>query len=162
MEILIDNSKVMPITGSLMVDRAKLMELVDQLRLGIPQEIKAAEEVLLQKDQIMNNALVDARKAKAKAEDEFSKKLTQSEHQRKAEQILADAQERAARIVQMAEAEAQNRRTEADAYALRSLRALEMEVNNISGSVRKGIDMLAGSALAATAMSGLGDYSDQD
>ena len=153
MEILIDNSKVMPITGSLMVDKSKLIELVDQLRLGIPQEVRAAEEVLSQKDQIMNNAMADARRAKAKAEDEFSKKLTQSELQRKADQILEDAQERAARILHLAEAEAESRRTEADAYALRSLRALEREVNSISGSVRKGIDMLAGSTLAGTAMS---------
>jgi cell division septum initiation protein DivIVA len=153
LEILIDNSKVMPITGSLMVDKSKLIELVDQLRLGIPQEVRAAEEVLSQKDQIMNNAMADARRAKAKAEDEFSKKLTQSELQRKADQILEDAQERAARILNLAEAEAESRRTEADAYALRSLRALEREVNSISGSVRKGIDMLAGSTLAGTAMS---------
>ncbi len=144
----------MPFTGSLMMDKAKLIELVDQLRLGIPQEFKAAEEVLSQKDQIMNNAMADARRAKAKAEDEFSKKLTQSELQRRADQTLEEAQERASRILQLAEAEAQSRRTEADAYALRSLRSLEREVNSISGSVRKGIDMLAGSALGAAVSNG--------
>ena len=162
MEILIDNSKVMPITGSLMVDKSKLIELVDQLRLGIPQEVRAAEEVLPQKEQIMNNAMAHARRAKAKAEDEFSKKLTQSELQRKADQILEDAHERAARILHLAEAEAESRRTEADAYALRSLRALEREVNSISGSVRKGIDMLAGSTLAGAAMSNGNGYMNED
>lgn len=151
MEILINNSKVMPITGSLMMDKAKLIELVDQLRLGIPQEVRAAEEVLSQKEQIMNVAMADARRAKAKAEDDFSKQLTDSEQQRRAEQILQDAQERASRILQLAEAEAESRRTEADAYALRTLRSLEREINGISGSVRKGIDMLAGSTLASAA-----------
>ena len=151
MEILISNSKAMPITGKLMVDKDKLTELVDQLRLGVPQEVKAAEEVLSQKEQIMNLAMADARRAKAKAEDEFSQQLTQSEQQRRAEEILEEAQDRASRILQMAEAEAQNRRTEADAYALRTLRSLEREINGISGSVRKGIDMLAGSTLTGTA-----------
>ncbi len=150
LELLIENSKVMPITGNLMVDRARLVELVDQLRLGIPQEVKAASELLNQKDQIMTNAMADAKRAKARAEEEFTRQLNQTEQSRKAEQILADAQERASRILQLAEAEAQSRRTEADAYALRSLRALEREVSNINGSVRKGIDMLAGSSLAAT------------
>ena len=162
MEVLIENSKVVPITGSLMVDRAKLVELVDQLRLGIPQEVKAASEVLSHKDEIMNNAIADARRAKAKAEDEFTKKLTQTEQHRRADQILADAQERASRILQMAEAEAQSRRAEADAYALRSLRALEREVNSIGGSVRKGIDMLAGSSLAAAATANSGSYAEDD
>ena len=146
-------------TGNLIVDKSKLTELVDQLRLGVPQEIRAAEEVLHQKEQIMSVAMADAKRAKAKAEDEFSRQLTQSEQQRRAEEILEDAQDRASRILQMAEAEAQNRRTEADAYALRTLRSLEKEVNSIGGSVRKGIDMLAGSTLAGTAASsnGFGD-----
>ena len=162
LEILINNSKVMPITGSLMMDKDKLMELVDQLRLGVPQEVKAAEEVLSQKEQIMNLAMADARRAKAKAEDEFSKQLTQSEQQRRAEELLEDAQERASRILQLAESEAQSRRTEADAYALRTLRSLEREVNSISGSVRKGIDMLAGSTLASAAVAGSDAYGDDD
>ena len=160
MEILINNSKVMPITGSLMMDKAKLIELVDQLRLGIPQEVRAAEEVLSQKEQLINVAMADARRAKAKAEDEFSKQLTESEQQRRAEEILQDAQERASRILQMAEAEAESRRTEADAYALRTLRSLEREINGISGSVRKGIDMLAGSTLASAAMANSNGNSD--
>ena len=160
MEILINNSKVMPITGKLMVDRETLIELVDQLRLGVPQELKAAEEVLSQKEQIMNLAMADARRAKAKAEDEFSQQLTQSEQQRRAEEMLEEAQNRASRILQMAEAEAQNRRTEADAYALRTLRSLEREVNGISGSVRKGIDMLAGTTLAGTVAAG--SFADDD
>ncbi len=160
MEILINNSKVMPITGSLMMDKARLIELVDQLRLGVPQEVRAAEEVLSQKEQIMNVAMADARRAKAKAEDEFSKQLTDSEQHRRAEEILHDAQERASRILQMAEAEAESRRTEADAYALRTLRSLEREINGIGGSVRKGIDMLAGSTLASAAMANNNGNSD--
>ena len=161
-EILINSSKVMPITGSLIMDKDKLIELVDQLRLGVPQEVKAAEEVLQQKEQIMNLAMADARRAKAKAEDEFSRQLTESEQQRRAQEILEDAEERASRILQLAEAEAQSRRTEADAYALRTLRSLEREVNGISGSVRKGIDMLAGSTLAGSAMAGSNGYGDDD
>lgn len=144
----------MPITGALLMDKAKLVELVDQMRLGIPQEVKAAEEMLSQKDQIMNNALADARRARAKSEDEFRDRLTQSEFQRRGDQLVSEAEQKAARILQQADAEAQSRRTEADAYALRSLRALEQEVNSISGSVRKGIDMLAGSALVGAPISG--------
>ena len=158
LEILINNSKTMPMTGNLIVDKARLVELVDQLRLGVPQEIRAAEEVLSQKEQIMNVAMADAKRAKAKAEDEFSRQLTQSEQHRLAEEILEQAQERASRMLQLAESEAQNRRTEADAYALRTLRSLEKEINSIGGSVRKGIDMLAGSTLAgAVSSNGFGD-----
>jgi len=36
-----------------------------------------------------------------------------------------------------------SRKTEADAYALRSLRAMEIELGKLTGSVRKGIEILA-------------------
>ena len=46
-------------------------------------------------------------------------------------------------MLQQSEAEALSRKTEADAYALRSLRNMEVELGKLSGSVRKGIEVLA-------------------
>jgi vacuolar-type H+-ATPase subunit I/STV1 len=149
LETLINTSKVMPVNGSLLMDKKKIMELVDQLRLAIPQEMKLADEVLAQKDQIINNAMVEARRAKVKAEDEFKEKLSQNELRKRAEEILREAEHRANKIIEQAQAEAQAKRTEADAYALRSLRAFERELNTLNGSVRKGIDLLAGNALVS-------------
>ncbi len=154
METLIATSKGMPMGGAILVDKKKIMELLDQLRLGIPQEVKAAEEVLAQKDQIINNATLDARRAKVKAEDDFREKLSQNEIHKKAEEALREAEARASRIIEQAEAESQARRTEADAYALRCLRAFERELNTLNGSVRKGIDLLAGNALVGTINNG--------
>ena len=136
--------------GSLLMDKKKVMELVDQLRLAIPQEMKLADEVLAQKDQIINNAMVEARRAKVKAEDEFKEKLSQNELRKRAGEILREAEHRANKIIEQAQAEAQAKRTEADAYALRSLRAFERELNTLNGSVRKGIDLLAGNALVSS------------
>jgi len=148
METLINTSKTVPVTGNLMVDKKKMMELVDQLRLAIPQEVKAAEEVLNRKDLILNQAVTEARRAKTKADEEFRERMDKSEvlthAQKRAEDMLADAEHRATKMLQQAEAESQSRRIEADAFALQSLRALERELNSLSGSVRKGIDLLAG------------------
>ncbi len=154
METLINTSKSVPVTGSVLVDKKMLLELLDHLRLGIPQEVKSAEEVLAQKDQIINNAMLDTRRAKVKAEDEFREKLAQNEVHKRAEETLREAEQRASRIVEQAEAESQARRTEADAYALRCLRAFERELSTLNGSVRKGIDLLAGNALVGSLGSG--------
>ncbi len=150
METLINTSKSVPVTGSVIIDKKKIQELLDQLRLGIPQEVKSAEEVLAQKDQIINNAMLDARRAKVKAEDDLREKLAQNEVHKRAEEALREAEQRASRILEQAEAEAQARRTEADAYALRCLRAFERELSTLNGSVRKGIDLLAGNALVGS------------
>jgi regulator of protease activity HflC (stomatin/prohibitin superfamily) len=152
----------MPVSGSILMDKKKIMELVDQLRLAIPQEVKLADEVLAQKDQIINNAMLEVRRAKTKAEDEFKEKLNQNELRKRAEEILREAEHRANKIIEQAQAEAQAKRTEADAYALRSLRAFERELLTLNGSVRKGIDLLAGSALVSGGVIDLSPVGEND
>ena len=147
METLLDTSKAVPVSGNVLIDKKKIMELVDQLRLAIPQEVKAAAEVLSQKDHIINQANLDARRTKAQAEDDYRERLDQNEitelAQKRAEETLSEAEERANRIIKQTETDAKSRLVDADAYALRSLRALERQLNNITESVRKGIAMLA-------------------
>ena len=147
METLVETSKAVPVGGNILVDRKKIIELVDQLRLTIPEEVRAAEDLLSQKDQILNIAQNDARRTKSLAEDELRDRLRQSEVVTQAEAKAADtvreAEERITRMLQQSEAEAMSRRTEADAYALRSLRSMETELDKLVGSVRKGIEVLA-------------------
>ena len=137
----------MPVSGNILVDRKKVMELVDQLRLTIPEEIRSAEDVLSQKDQILNTAQNDARRTKSMAEDELRERLNSNElvthAEARAAETVRDAEERITRMLQQSEAEALSRKTEADAYALRSLRAMEVELGKLTGSVRKGIEVLA-------------------
>ena len=129
METLLDTSKAVPVSGNVLVDKKKIMELVDQLRLAIPQEVKAAVEVLSQKDHIINQANLDARRTKAQAEDDYRERLDQNEitelAQKRATETLSEAEERANRIIKQTENDAKSRLVDADAYALRSLRALE-------------------------------------
>ena len=147
METLVETSKAVPVSGNILIDRKKVMELVDQLRLTIPEEVRAAEDVLSQKDQILNIAQNDARRTKSTAEDELRDRLKTSEivtlAEGKAAEAVREAEERITRMLQQSEAEAQSRRTEADAYALRSLRSMEAELDKLVGSVRKGIQVLA-------------------
>ena len=147
METLVETSKSVPVSGSILVDGKKVMELVDQLRLTIPEEIRTAEDVLSQKDQILNTAANDARRTKSMAEDELRDRLNNNEVVTQAEtraaETIRDAEERITRMLEQSEAEAISRKTEADAYALRSLRTMEIELGKLAGSVRKGIEVLA-------------------
>lgn len=117
------------------------------MRLTIPEEIRSAEDVLSQKDQILNTAQNDARRTKSMAEDELRERLNSNElvthAEARAAETVRDAEERITRMLQQSEAEALSRKTEADAYALRSLRAMEVELGKLTGSVRKGIEVLA-------------------
>ena len=92
----------MPVSGNILVDRKKIMELVDQLRLTIPEEIRSAEDVLSQKDQILNTAANDARRTKSLAEDELRDRLNSNE-------LVIQAEARAAETVRDAEELVQQR-----------------------------------------------------
>ncbi len=134
-----------------MVDKTKLNELVAQLRMAIPQEVHRAEEMLSRKDDIMSSAVSKAHQTRQQMEQDFRSRLGEHELGRKAEDMLREAEVKYKRIIEHAEQEAENRRNQADAYALRTLRDLERDLNAATGSIRKGIDVLAGSALAASA-----------
>ena len=148
LETLITTSKTVPVSGNIILDKKKAMELVDQMRLSIPQEVKAAEEVLAEKDQIVNQAMLEARRTKTNAEQEYHQRMDQNDlvlsAEARAQETLRDAEQRATRMLAQSEAESSSRRSDADAYALRSLRTLEQEITAIAGSIRKGIDLLAG------------------
>lgn len=150
-ELLVESSKSVPLSSNVMVDKAKINELVAQLRMAVPQEVRRAEEMLSRKDDIIASAVSEANQARQSMEQEFRTRLSEHELGRKAEEMLRDAETRARRIVDQAEQEAENRRNQADAYALRTLRDLERELTTATGSIRKGIDVLAGSALNAAA-----------
>ena len=150
-----ESSKSVPLSNNVMVDRSKIGELVAQLRVAVPQEIRSAEEMLSRKDDIMSSAVSEANQARQRLEQDFRTRLGEHELGRKAEEMLREAEVAAHRMIDEAEREAENRRNQADAYALRTLRDLERELTTATGSVRKGIDMLAGSTLAASASSGI-------
>lgn len=147
-----ESSKSVPLSSNVMVDKQKLSELVAQLRMVVPQEIARAEEMLSRKDDIMSSAVSEAHHARQQLESEFRGRLSDHELGRKAEEMLREAEAKSRRIVQQAEQEAESRRNHADAYALRTLRSLERDLGAAAGSVRKGIDVLAGSTLAASAL----------
>ena len=137
------------------------MELVDQLRLTVPKEIRAAEEVLSQRDHIVNLAQTDARRTKAQAEDDYRERVDKHDILMQAEQraanLLRDAEDRSRRMLEQAEQQSEANRSDADAYALRSLRTLEQELNTITSAVRRGIDVLSGPAAATLTTQYFGD-----
>lgn len=128
------------------MDSKKIMELVDQMRLAVPQDVKSAQEILLKKDSIINQAHAEARRIKASAEEEFRARLDQNElvkaARRRSDEMVEEAQRKAHRIMEQAESDARTRRTEADAYALQTLRRLEKELTTLLTTVRRGLEVL--------------------
>ena len=146
LDALVSTSRKMPATRSRLVDAEKVMELVEQLRLSIPQDIRAAQEIIEKKDAILNQSQLDARRVRNEAEEEFRIRLNQNDlmeaARHKAEDLVEEAERKSNRLVEQSEAESRNTRAETDTYIVQSLRSLEHEMTNVLATVRNGLDSL--------------------
>ena len=146
LEALVDTSRRVPTTRARLVDADKVMELVEQLRLVVPQDIRSAQEVIEKKDNILNQAQMDARRTRNEAEEEYSARVDQNEivlaARKISEQTVSEVERKASRMTEQAELEARTSRSDADAYVAQTLRNLENELTRILSSVRKGLESL--------------------
>ena len=152
LDALVNTSGKMPATRNRIVDGEKIMELVEQLRLAIPQDVRAAQEVIERKDAILNQAQVDARRIRGEAEEEFRARLDQNEllvtARRQAQDLVDEAKGRASKATDQAGVESRNSRAEADAYCVQALRNLEREMTSVLSAVRNGLDSLGATVRA--------------
>ncbi|MQF68815.1 hypothetical protein FIM12_00555 [SAR202 cluster bacterium AD-804-J14_MRT_500m] len=148
LEALISTSLKMPGTQRTLLDANKVQELMDQLRLSVPQDVKAAQEILAKKDDILNQADGDRRRIKAQAEEEFRSRLNDTEVVRealkKSTEMLGEAERKASKTTGQADVEARTKIAEADSYAAKTLRNLERQLTSNLTSIRNGISVLSG------------------
>jgi hypothetical protein len=135
LEELFDESRPIWFTHSVMIDEDKILDLIDQMRVSIPEEIKKSQQLLAQSDRIIAKAKEEATNIVSMSKDK-SDELVQHDA------IVLAAQARADQIIAQARNEAENIRREADMYSLDSLTRLEMEIDRSLNQVRNGIQVL--------------------
>jgi len=135
LEELFDESRPIWFTHSVMIDEDKILDLIDQMRVSIPEEIKKSQQLLAQSDRIIAKAKEDAANIVSMSKEK-SDELIQHDA------IVLAAQARADQIIAQARNEAENIRKDADSYSLESLTRLEMEIDRTLNQVRNGIQVL--------------------
>lgn len=147
----------LPIGTGVVLDRRRLLDLIDQLRAAVPAEVREAQEVINQKADVLARADEEVALRLARSDEEIERRVSDSEVTKsaevRAEQIIAQAQSEAERLLEEAQKQADAKRAEgerlsseqmdeADRYALEMLRKLEQQLDAFMGSVRTGIDTL--------------------
>lgn len=148
----VNASRRMPIGGGVVVDRRRMIELIEQLRLAIPANIKQARSILERGEQAIAEAEAAAARIVAEAEQEAAARVGQSAvvraAQERAHQIELEAEERARRMLATAQADAERQLAEAaeraraqeadaDRYARAVLDGLEQRVLAFLASIRE-------------------------
>jgi F0F1-type ATP synthase membrane subunit b/b' len=144
LEELIDEGRHVWLTKMTMIDEERALEIIDQMRISIPEEVDKASRVLNQRDRILAQANEEAARiidlAREKAETLIQR-----------DAITQSAQNRAANIIEQARQEAEQMRADADNYVLEVLREFENHLVKTLSIVRNGISKIVQDRDAARA-----------
>jgi len=132
LEELFNQSKAIPLTRNVMVDEDRMLDIIDQMRIAIPEEVKKAQQLLGQRDRVLAQAQEEANRTIEIARQKADQLVTR-------DMILQEAQRRSEQLLTQARSEADGIRNDADDYVIESLNQLQAELERIANQVRNGI-----------------------
>jgi len=153
LENLIASSPRIPLTNQIRIKEIDILNIVDQMRTSIPDEIKQARRVIQEKERILAQAQADASTLLARAREETERAMNREGLLRTAEarsqELVQQAEEHSRAVVRQAEAQNEQLKTDADTYVAETLRnlkdhlaSIEMDISRTILSVEKGLESL--------------------
>jgi F0F1-type ATP synthase membrane subunit b/b' len=124
LEDLVREAKSMPLSSSALMNRDEVLELIDQMKDSLPDEIKQARWIVKDREELFAKARRDA---EAMVEQARQEQLRLASH----EEVVKRANQEAERIVQEAEDDARRLRLEAEDYVDAKLAQLEGALQKI-------------------------------
>jgi hypothetical protein len=158
LEEMVAESRRMPVGGGVILDRRKLLELIDQMRVAVPPAVREAQEILQAREEVLQAAELQARQMRVDAQVQVNEMVKDHAVTRAAEergrQVLGEAKKRSEEMLDETERQAalrleEVRRTaeaqmgEADRYALELLQRLDAQLGAFSGSIRDSINLIS-------------------
>ena len=147
LEELFNESRAIPFTHNVVVDEEKMLDLIDQMRVAIPEEMKKAQQVMTQRDRILAQAQEEANRTLALAREKGEELLEKDSIVQSAQTF---AEQKAMDII----SEADQSRVEADQYVIDTLTHLELELERYLNQVRNGIQTVKETRAEITVESG--------
>jgi vacuolar-type H+-ATPase subunit H len=131
LETLVNSGTRVPLTSRAIVDEQEFLDIIDQLRVAVPEELRQAKRVSQDRDRVISQAQSEADRLIESAREQAMLLLQE-------DQKVRDALEYAARITADATQEAEEIKRGADAYATEILDGLENELMKLLATVRRG------------------------
>jgi len=132
LEALLNQGWRIPFTSNVVIHEDDFLDIIDQMRVSIPEEVKQARRVSAERDHVLEQAQQEADRIIALAQEQAGSLADDHEVMRsayaKADDIVAQAN-RSAEVVQ----------SEADVYVMESLSTLEEYLMRLLTTVRNGI-----------------------
>jgi len=132
LEQALNESTRIPMSAFLLVNEEKIYNLIDQMRVAVPEEIKRANRVEAEKDRILAQAKEEAERIRELARQEAGELV-------KRDAIVNAAQHRAENIIERARRDSEGMRQDADVYIMDVLNRLEDDLTRTLKVVQNGL-----------------------
>ncbi len=156
-EELLATAQKMPIGNRAIIDRRRMLDIIDQMRIAIPHEVREAQEIVARRDHVLREAEEDRRLIEAQAQERAARMVEAHEISQaaraRAEEIAREAEHRLQDRIDEANRDISQRIEEsrliareqmraADDYARDLLERLERQLGTFVKSVHAGIEQL--------------------
>jgi vacuolar-type H+-ATPase subunit H len=127
----VENARSMPMSASIVVNKAEMVAMLGELREALPTELAQAQQTVEQGDQVVEEARREAERIVAAAHAERAQLIAGTD-------LVMRAQAEADRLLAEARAESEEERREADDYVDSKLANFEVVLTKTLGAIGRG------------------------
>lgn len=135
LEALVVNARKVPMTSQVIIEQATILDLIDQLRVAIPEEVRQARRVNQESDRVLGKAREEAEQIIGAAQEQAALLLQD-------QSILREAETKAQEMLDRAENKSDETMRGADQYAADVLVRLESDLVKTLSIIKKSLEML--------------------
>jgi len=135
LEALVVNARKLPMTSQVILEQAAIFDLIDQMRVAIPEEVKQARRIVQESDRVVQKAREEGEQIIGAAQEQAAILLQD-------QSIIREAELRAGDTETQAQAKADETMRGADQYASDVLIRLESDLVKTLSIVKKSLEVL--------------------
>jgi cell division septum initiation protein DivIVA len=134
---LVESARAMPMSASCIINRAEVLEAIEDLRDALPNELTVARGVLSDRSAVVDEGRAEAERIIEQAEAERTHLLSRTE-------VVKEATREAERLIAAARTETDRMRAEIDDYVDAKLANFEIILRRTLDAVEHGRDKIQG------------------
>jgi cell division septum initiation protein DivIVA len=135
LEAMVVNARKVPMTSQIILEQAAILDLIDQLRVAIPEEVKQARRVNQETDRMLAKAREEAEQIIGAAQEQAALLLQD-------QSILREAETKAQEMLGQAQGKSDETMRGADQYAADVLVRLESDLVKTLSIIKKSLEVL--------------------
>ena len=135
LEALAVNARKVPMTSQIILEQATILDLIDQLRVAIPEEVRQARRINQESDRVLGRARDEAEQIIGAAQEQAALLLQD-------QSILREAETKAQDILDRATNKSDETMRGADEYAADVLVRLESDLVKTLSIIKKSLEVI--------------------